>query len=98
MPKSQKEHPGGKKKAMETPTNLYEPTISSLGPTGHVNLLLDVKIISSSFSDRCDGLQKAPYPSGRGYEIISPFTTRTSRALCSPHCILYSSSISNHWM
>jgi hypothetical protein len=32
---------------MEVPTDLYEPTILSLGPTGHVNLLLDVKIISS---------------------------------------------------
>jgi hypothetical protein len=28
---------------MEAPTDLYEPTISSLGPTSHVNLLLDVK-------------------------------------------------------
>jgi hypothetical protein len=51
---SQKEHPGGKKKtleqtgnAMEAPTDLYEPTISSLGPTDHVNLLLDVKVINS---------------------------------------------------
>jgi hypothetical protein len=29
------------------PTKLYELTISSLNPTGHVNLLLDVKLISS---------------------------------------------------
>jgi hypothetical protein len=41
-----KEHPGGEKKALKAPTDLYEPTISSLGPTGHVNLLLDVKVIS----------------------------------------------------
>jgi hypothetical protein len=47
MPGSRKEHPGGKKKALEAPTNLYEPTFSSLGPTGHVNLLLDIKVISS---------------------------------------------------
>jgi hypothetical protein len=32
---------------METTTDLNEPTFYSLGPTGHVNLLLDVKVISS---------------------------------------------------
>jgi hypothetical protein len=32
--------------ALVAPTDLYEPTISSLGHTGHVNLLLEVKIIS----------------------------------------------------
>jgi hypothetical protein len=42
-----KRTPRGKKKALEAPTNLYEPTFSSLGPTGHVNLLLDIKVISS---------------------------------------------------
>jgi hypothetical protein len=47
MPGSQKEHLGGKEKAMEAPTNLYDLTFSSLVPTGHVNLLLDVKVISS---------------------------------------------------
>jgi hypothetical protein len=47
MPGRQKEHPGGKKKAIEAPTDLYELTFLSLGPTGHVNLLLDVKAISS---------------------------------------------------
>jgi hypothetical protein len=31
---------------MEAPTDLYEPTISSLGPTGHINLLLNAKVIS----------------------------------------------------
>jgi hypothetical protein len=31
---------------MKAPINLYEPTFSSLGPIGHVNLLLDVKVIS----------------------------------------------------
>jgi hypothetical protein len=45
-PGCQKEHLGGKKKAMEAPTDLYEPIFSSLGPAGHVNLLLDVKVIS----------------------------------------------------
>jgi CDP-glycerol glycerophosphotransferase (TagB/SpsB family) len=30
MPESQKEHLGGKTKAMEAPTILYEPTFSSL--------------------------------------------------------------------
>jgi hypothetical protein len=31
------------KKAMESSTDLYEPIISTLGITGHVNLLLDAK-------------------------------------------------------
>jgi hypothetical protein len=65
---------------MEAPTDLYELTFSCLGPTGNVDPLLDVKVISSLLSSHCNGL----YPSDRGYEIISPFTTRTSRALCSP--------------
>jgi hypothetical protein len=43
----QEEDPGTDANAMEAPTNLYELTISSLGPTGHVNLLLDVKVNSS---------------------------------------------------
>jgi hypothetical protein len=47
MPGSQKEHLGGKKKAMEALANLYKPTFYCLGPTCHVNLLLDVKVISS---------------------------------------------------
>jgi hypothetical protein len=32
---------------MEAPTDHDEPTFYSLGPTGHVNILLDVKVISS---------------------------------------------------
>jgi hypothetical protein len=32
---------------MEAQTDLYKLTISSLGPTSHVNLLLDVKVIRS---------------------------------------------------
>jgi hypothetical protein len=32
---------------MEASTNLYVLTILSLGPTGHVNLYLDVKVIIS---------------------------------------------------
>jgi hypothetical protein len=47
MPGSRKEHPGGKNKALVAPTNLYELAFSNLGPTGHVNLLLNIKIISS---------------------------------------------------
>jgi hypothetical protein len=31
---------------MKAPTDLYEPTISSLGLTGLVNLILNVKVIS----------------------------------------------------
>jgi hypothetical protein len=37
---------------MKVPTELCEPTISSLGLTGHVNLLFNVKVISSYLSDR----------------------------------------------
>jgi hypothetical protein len=44
---------------MEAPTDLYELTISSLGPTG-VNLLLDVKVISSYLSDRLPVYKKPP--------------------------------------
>jgi hypothetical protein len=47
MLESQKEHPGGNKKDVEAPTDLYKLTFSSLGPTDYVNLLLDVKVISS---------------------------------------------------
>jgi hypothetical protein len=47
MPESQEEHPGAQKNDMETLTDLNEPTYYSLGPTGHINLLLDVKVISS---------------------------------------------------
>jgi hypothetical protein len=47
MPGSQREHPGAEKKAMEAPTDLYESSISSLGPTGHVNVLMDMKVIIS---------------------------------------------------
>jgi hypothetical protein len=47
MPESLKEHPGGgKEKALEAPADLYKPIFSSLGPMGHVNLLLDVKVTS----------------------------------------------------
>jgi hypothetical protein len=31
---------------MEAPTDLDESIFSSLGPTGHVNLLFNVKVIS----------------------------------------------------
>jgi hypothetical protein len=41
------EDSGTNRNTMEAPTNLYEQTISILGPTGHVNLLLDVQVISS---------------------------------------------------
>jgi hypothetical protein len=47
MLRSQEEHPRAQKNIMKVPTNLNEPTFSSMGPIGHVNLLLDVKIISS---------------------------------------------------
>jgi hypothetical protein len=46
-----KRMPGGQKKTMEltrTPwkpqTDLCEPTISSLGPTGHLNPFMDIKV------------------------------------------------------
>jgi hypothetical protein len=45
-PGSQEEHPRAEKIPMEDPSDLYELTFSSLGPTGNVNILLDGKIIS----------------------------------------------------
>jgi hypothetical protein len=41
------EDSGTDENAMEAPTDHSEPTISHLGPTSHVNLLLNVKVISS---------------------------------------------------
>jgi hypothetical protein len=46
-PERQEEDFETNENTMETPTDLYEPTISCLGPIGHVNLLLDVKVTSS---------------------------------------------------
>jgi hypothetical protein len=44
---SQRQEPSGTdKNAIKAPTDLYEPTISMLDPTGHINLFLGVKIIS----------------------------------------------------
>jgi hypothetical protein len=45
-PPQRQEHPGTNENAMEALTDLYEPTVSSLGPTSHVNLLLNVKVTS----------------------------------------------------
>jgi hypothetical protein len=45
------EHSGAKKNSLEALSNLYELTFSSLGPTGHVNFLLNVKVISSYLFD-----------------------------------------------
>jgi hypothetical protein len=47
--------------ALEAPTDLYKLTISMLGPTGHVNLFLDVKIISLKLSDHLL-IYKSPLP------------------------------------
>jgi hypothetical protein len=95
--------PEGQKKTLELmrtpwkpPTNLYELTILSLGPTGHVNPFMDAKVNSSKISDgqyvykRLANLQT----SGTG-----TFPTSLSEILeCSahPYCNHYSSSISNH--
>jgi hypothetical protein len=46
-PKRHEEGSRTNENSMEAPTDLYKPTISSLGPTGHVNFLLDLKVISS---------------------------------------------------
>jgi hypothetical protein len=45
-PPQRQEHSRAKKNSSEALSNIYEPTLLSLGPTGHVNLLLNVKIIS----------------------------------------------------
>jgi hypothetical protein len=59
---------GGQKKTLELmrtpwkpPTDLCELTISSLGPTGHVNPVMDVKVNSSLLSDRLP-VYKSPLP------------------------------------
>jgi hypothetical protein len=56
---------------MEAPTNLYEPAISSLGPTSHVNLLLDVKELVQIYPTAFQSI-KGPYHSGRGMRSFSP--------------------------
>jgi hypothetical protein len=45
-PPQRQEHPETNEIATKAPTDLYELTFSSLGPTDHVNLLLNVKVIS----------------------------------------------------
>jgi hypothetical protein len=45
---------------MEAPTDLYELTFSSLGPTGHVNLLQNIKVASLELSDRCTVYKRPP--------------------------------------
>jgi hypothetical protein len=56
---------------MEAPTDPYKPTVSCLGPTGHVNLLLDEKVISSYLSDRLP-IYKSPLPFRQGIRDHSP--------------------------
>jgi hypothetical protein len=43
----QEDDSGTNGNTMEAPTDLYKPAISSMGHTDHVNLLLDVKVLSS---------------------------------------------------
>jgi hypothetical protein len=57
---------------METSTDLYKPTISSLGPTAHVNLLLDVKIISPQLFDRLPVYKRLPTLQTGGTISFSP--------------------------
>jgi hypothetical protein len=85
-PGSRREHPGAQKKAMEAPTDLYELTISSLGPIGHVNLLMDVKVISLYLSDCITVYKRPPTLEVGSTRSFPPLTTRTSQALYSPHC------------
>jgi hypothetical protein len=54
------EHSGSKKNNPKALSNLYEPTFSSLCPTGHVNLFQDIKIISSQLSDRLMVYKRTP--------------------------------------
>jgi hypothetical protein len=56
---------------MEAPTDHYKLTILSLGPTGHVNLLLDVKAISSWLSDRLPIYKRPPYHNCEGSEAAT---------------------------
>jgi hypothetical protein len=45
---------------MEAPTNLFELTLSSLGPTGHVNLLLNIKVARPQLFDRYAVYKRPP--------------------------------------
>jgi hypothetical protein len=55
---------------MEAPTNLYKLTISSLGPTSNVNLLLDV--ISSELLDRLPIYKRPPTHQAGGMRSFPP--------------------------
>jgi hypothetical protein len=64
---SKKKHLRGHKKALELTRipwkpgiDHYEPTIPSLGLTGHVNPFQDVKIISLQLSDRLPVYKRPP--------------------------------------
>jgi hypothetical protein len=46
-PRRQEEASGTDENIVQTYSNLYEPTTSRLGRTGHVNLFQDVKVNSS---------------------------------------------------
>jgi hypothetical protein len=43
-PPRPQEHPETNENALEAPTDLSEPTFSSLGPTSNVNLILDPNV------------------------------------------------------
>jgi hypothetical protein len=45
---------------MEAPTELYELTSLSLGLTGHVNLFLDVKLITHSYPTAATVYKRPP--------------------------------------
>jgi hypothetical protein len=57
---------------MEDPTDFYEPIISSLGPTSHVNLLLDVKVIGSKLFDRLPVYKRPPTLQVGGTRSFAP--------------------------
>jgi hypothetical protein len=57
---------------MEAPTDLYKLIISSLGHTGHVNLLLHIKVISSYLSDRLPVYKSSPTLQAGGTRSFLP--------------------------
>jgi hypothetical protein len=78
-------------------TDLYKPTISSLGPTGHINPFQGVKIISLLSSDRLPEYRRPHTLQARGTRIFLVSLTELLELSAHHHCNHYSYSISNHW-
>jgi hypothetical protein len=68
------------------PTDLYEPTISNLGPTDHVNPFMDIEIIAHSYPTASRSI-KGPLPFRQGAEL------EQTQEHCPFHLVNFSSSL-----